>query len=91
MTIQTQAYFCLRACLFRFRIFFFRHFQRCLPRFFHDRELLFMKDLVSFDNNSNHEADSPGFEPGITGLEGQRHIQTRPRAHYWPAIFCLRY
>ena len=37
-----EAHFCLRASRFRRRIFFFRHFQRCLPRFFHARELLFM-------------------------------------------------
>ena len=84
-------YFCLRACLFRFRIFFFRHFQRCFPRFFHAREPLFMNNLTEFDDDPNNEADSRGFEPRTTGLEGQRHIQTRPRAHYWPAIFCFGY
>ncbi len=30
--------FCRRALRFRLRIFFFRHFQRCLPFFFQARE-----------------------------------------------------
>ena len=36
---QTLRIFC---AFFRRRIFFFRHFQRCLPRFFQTLELRFM-------------------------------------------------
>jgi hypothetical protein len=61
---RTQAYFCLRACLFRFRIFFFRHFQRCLPRFFHARELLFMNNLFEFDDDPNHKRTRGDSNPG---------------------------
>ena len=31
---------------------------------------------------SRELADAAGFEPAITGLEGQCHIQTRPRAQH---------
>lgn len=75
------------AALFLLLIFFLRHFQRWLPRFFQAREPLFM-DIPSL--NANHRdgdaslAGPSGFEPEASGLEGQRYILAKPRAHFFP-------
>lgn len=73
------------AALFLLLIFFLRHFQRWLPRFFQARELLFIVD-PSLNVAARHAslAGPPGFEPGASGLEGQRYILAKPRAHSSP-------
>ena len=93
-----QAYF-LRIfwALFRLLIFFLRHFQRCLPRFFQALELLFMRQspvrslavvrpfLYSFWRpwraGRDFRALIAPFEPETTGLEGQCYILAKPPAN----------
>jgi hypothetical protein len=80
MVIYTLRIFCAR---FRRRIFFLRHFHRCLPRFFHAREprFILMTPRVScrhyvgtyqpFDSVAGPSGISPsfeGFEPETSGL-----------------------
>lgn len=83
--------------LFRLRIFFLRHFHRCLPRFFQARELLFMGQtplrswayIVPFlyafwqaeRAGREFRALKAPFEPETTGLEGQCYILAKPPAH----------
>ena len=93
-----QAYF-LRIfwALFRLLIFFLRHFQRCLPRFFQALELLFMGQspscLLAYTASflyafwqvrracREFRPLVAAFEPETTGLEGQCYILTKPPAH----------
>ena len=78
---EAQDHFCFLAALFLRLILFLRHFQRMLPFFFHARELRF----IQFPLNCLRDgADPGGFEPPTSGLEGRRHIQTRPRVHFVP-------
>ena len=65
-------------------IFFLRHFQRWLPRFFQAREPLFM--MVPSLNALASVAGRSGFEPEASGLEGQRYILAKPPARTLPPI-----
>lgn len=90
MTLIDQA---LRifAALFLLLIFFLRHFQRWFPRFFQARELLFIFYLPWTAVSQRFPVAGPSgisvsffnetFEPEASGLEGQRYILAKPRAH----------
>ena len=73
--IQPLRIFC---AFFLLLIFFLRHFQRWLPRFFQAREPLFM--MSPLFKMQVHLAGRSGFEPEASGLEGQRYILAKPPA-----------
>ena len=71
--IQPLRIFC---AFFLLLIFFLRHFQRWLPRFFQAREPLFMMSPLFADALAGRS----GFEPEASGLEGQRYILAKQPA-----------
>ena len=84
--------------LLRQFLFFFRHFQRWLPRFFQAREPRFMRfpDLPpvyqrygrdgwkQIPNQSNFWSGRYRIRTRVSGLEGHHDIQTTPIAQFNP-------